>query len=321
MDQNLEKNLLLTIPGIVGIKSTDEASSNHLDGLEIMQPMTEHYMRNINRKNYHWLCHSEFSWFLAEAVPIAYGLFKNNLLDFMVSFEGSEPYLPFLPQDKLLISKGTGLNTLGGSPPYLGSKIYSKEYKSINPYWEAPPLKTFYKDKLKLNFKKPLMIINNKLTEEWSHGPINCFYSKDLELLLKTLNDKYAIGYIRSKGNEKGFCNDGSKVLEEDDFSTIKNNCSEYIIIQDLMEQTGITFNTAQCLMHAESSIHISSSGGNAIIASYFGGRNIIIGRGEKFKQRPVWHKDSWLKNLSGSEISHADLEIDNWEQEIKTLL
>lgn len=312
MNSDLQKILLSNIPGIVGVKSLEQAEINHLKGLTIMQPDTEYYTQNINKKNFHWLCHSEFSWFLAEAVPIAYGLFTNNLLDFMVSFEGSEPYLPFLPSEKLIISRGTGLNTLGGSPPYLGSKIYTKEYKSIDPYWQAPPLKSYYKDKLKFNFTKPLLVINNKLTEEWSHGPINCFYSKELETLLKALNDKYAIAYIRSKGNEKGFCNDGSRVIEEDDFSVVRNNCSQFIIIQDLIEQTGLSFNSAQCLIHAQADIHISSSGGNAIIASYFGGKNIIIGRGDKFEQRPIWHEDSWLKNLSNSKILSIDLNLKN---------
>jgi len=318
MQIDLEKILLTNIPGIVAIKSLEGAETNHLNGLTIMQPMTEQYVQNINRKNYHWLCHSEFSWFLAEAVPIAYGLFQRNLLDFMISFEGSEPYLPFLPKEKLIISKGTQLNTLGGSPPYLGSKIYAKGYKSIDPYWSPPPLFNFYKDKLKFNFTKPLLVINNKLTEEWSHGPINCFYAKDLEILLKKLDDSYAIAYIRSKGNEEGFCNDGSRVIEEDDFSVIRNNCSQNVIIQDVLEQTGLSFNIAQCLIHAQANVHISSSGGNAIIASYFNGKNIIIGRGEKFEQREVWHEDSWLKDLSNSKILSVDLNLDkSWADSI----
>ena len=82
-----------------------------------------------------------------------------------------------------------------------------------------------------------------------------------------------------------------------------------------------ISFNEAQCLIRAQGEIHISSAGGNAILGSYFGGKNIIIGRsnagdgaGEYFEKRKVWHSDSWLKFLSNAEILSIDLNLkDSW--------
>ena len=154
---NQERAYLSQIPGLVAIKSTPEAPTDYLNGLILRQPMTEVFVTNLNKKYYHWLCHSEFSWFLAEGLPIAYGLFLHNQLDFAVSFDGSQAFLFFLSEENLSISNGRGLNTLDGSPPYLASKIYEKEYRSISPYWTPPPLKNFCKDKIKFNFKKSIV--------------------------------------------------------------------------------------------------------------------------------------------------------------------
>jgi len=305
---NEEQAYLSQFSGITAVKSKGSASTDYLKGLILRQPMTEAVVQNLNKENYHWLCHSEFSWFLAEALPIAYGLFLKNELEFVVSFEGSEPFFIFLPLEKFSIAMGTNPNTLDGSPPYLASKIYEKEYKSISPYWSPPPLKNLYRNLIKFNLTKPLIVINNKLTEEWSEAPINCLHENELRELLIQLKDKYAIGYIRAQGNEKGYCNDRSKILEQNDFSIVKQYATEVVFAQDLISRFNIPFNFAQCLIHAQSDIHISSAGGNSILASYFGGTNIIIGRGEKFEQRQIWHENSWLKNLSGSKILSVNL-------------
>jgi hypothetical protein len=306
-----EINSLALIPGITAIKGLEFSNTSHLPAhqLEKMQPYTASRLNNlVNHQLYHWLCHSEFSWFLAEALPVAHGLFIKNELDFVVSFEGSEPFFFFLSEEKFKIAQGTEIGTLGGSAPYLNKRIYEKDYKSFSPYWIPPPIKSFYNNKVNLNFTKPLIVINNKLTDEWSNEPINCFYREELELLLKKLDDRYAIAYIRATGNEKGYCNDGSKIKIENDFKTIKNNCSQSIIAQELMEMTNLPFNFAQCLLHAQADLHISCAGGNAILGSYFGGKNIIIGRGEYFEQRQIWHEDSWLKNLSNAKIFSINL-------------
>jgi len=319
-----EAEKLASVAGFVAARGTDDSDFSYLTGKEIFQPDTGHILRylEVSPEKYHWIGHSEFSWFVGEALPVIYGLFLKKHLEYLVSFEGSEPYLFFLPKDKYLISSGCEVGTLGGSPPYLGNPIYEKEYKSISPYWTPPPLKDFYKDKIKFNFTKPLLIINNKLTDEWSGRPINCFHSNELEKLLQILDNKYAIGYIRALGNENGFCNDGSVMEKSNDFEIVRNNCSESVLIQDLMHDLRINFNLAQCLMHAQSDLHISSAGGNAILASYFGGKNIMIGRGQYFNDRKVWGEDSWLKNLSGSQMLHLDLEPNsNWEEKIKDLL
>jgi len=319
-----EAEKLASVAGFVAVRGTDDSDFSYLSGKEIFQPDTGHILRylEVNPEKYHWIGHSEFSWFVGEALPVIYGLFLKKHLEHLVCFEGSEPYLFFLPKDKYLISSGCEVGTLGGSPPYLGNPIYEKEYRSISPYWTPPPLKDFYKDKIKFNFTKPLLIINNKLTDEWSGRPINCFHSNELERLLQILDNKYAIGYIRALGNENGFCNDGSVMEKSNDFEIVRNNCSELVLIQDLMHDLRINFNLAQCLMHAQSDLHISSAGGNAILASYFGGKNIMIGRGQYFNDRKVWAEDSWLKNLSGSKMLHLDLgPNNNWEEKIKDLL
>ena len=57
--------------------------------------------------------------------------------------------------------------------------------------------------------------------------------------------------------------------------------------------------------MHATSSKHISVSGGNACLASYFGGDLIIYdaGTNNSSNSRPIWKSNSWLNKLSGSNI------------------
>lgn len=161
-----------------------------------------------------------------------------------------------------------------------------------------------------LSFEKPTIIIQNKYAVEWNQGVFNYFPIDFLHEIFTTYKARFQIIYIRPKGSEKNYYEDENKIIDFKDHEFIKKTHPEVLTIQDLMlEYPNLDYNLLQFAIHSTSNIHITVSGGNACIASYFGGDTFIFdspkGSGAG---RGIWKTDSWLKELSGAKIhGHND--------------
>ncbi len=142
--------------------------------------------------------------------------------------------------------------------------------------WQPPPYKQHYKNNL-LVFDKPLLIIHNKFTWEWAEPPANFIDIPTLLELVTMLKPHFAIMYIRPLAHARGYSLDDSDMLEFDDHDTLRRKHPEVLLFDELLRQYHeYDFNRLQLMLHANCDHFISVLGGNAVIASYFAGVNVV---------------------------------------------
>lgn len=169
--------------------------------------------------------------------------------------------------------------------------------------WAPPPLKQYYGDKVKFN--KPTVVVQNKFSKEWFSGPYNYFSIELLEELFNILQDRYDIIYIRPTGHQKNYYEDENEILFFRDYEMIYQKFPKvYTIEQFIKKYNNYSYNALQFILEATADKHITVSGGNACISSYFGGDVIIFDSPEgKGAGRGIWKTDSWLSMLGGANI------------------
>lgn len=254
----------------------------------------------------------EFTWDMVRGLPNSYFCFKNKL-DYKVIHK---PGLNSIYRFDSANEESIEFNELNDSSTYQ----YLRPNFTLN-QWTPPPLKQIYSEKF--YSKKPLIIIQNKYTVEWKQGIFNYFSIEILDKLVREFKDSYDIVYIRPEGNNKGYYKDENKIEVFDDYDFLSLNHPEVILFPDLLKKTpNVDYNTLQFMVEANSERHITTSGGNACVASYFGGDVIIYdstqGAGAG---RGIWKTGSWLKDLSGANIygvnSYEDViqkSVDLWK-------
>lgn len=239
---------------------------------------------------------NEFTWDMVRSLPLCY-YYHFNKIDYQLEHKLNLSSLYYFVKNKKEVNKFNDKNP---------KDTYSKEdplFTKKN--WLPPPIKKDFQGVL--NFKKATLIVNNKYTKEWGRPPKNFLSIKILDYIFSQYKNKYQILYIRPLNtNSKDYYVDENEILKFNDYKLIKEKHPEVITIYDILDiHTDLNFNTAQFAMHATSNKHISVSGGNACLASYFGGDLIIYDAGIKnsSNSRPIWKSNSWLNKLSGSNI------------------
>ena len=237
---------------------------------------------------------NEFTWDMIRALPKAY-YYQSNNIPYQVRCKPGLSPLYFFSSN---VTEVPTFNTINDSSSYnINAPNYTKSE------WLPPPLKKHYSDKIE--FKKPVVVIQNKYTLEWLQGVFNYFSLEVLDELFANLKEKYDIVYIRPTGKSKNYYKDENEIKEFKDYEFIKNRHPEVYTIEDFTNMyPDISYNLLQFMIEASSDKHITVSGGNACIASYFGGDVIIYdspyGAGAG---RGIWKTDSWLGLLSGAKI------------------
>jgi hypothetical protein len=170
--------------------------------------------------------------------------------------------------------------------------------------WTPPPLKEHYKDKA-ITFNKPTICICNRYTKEWNKEPVNFLSVDILGKLFDSLKDKYQIVYVSIAGKTAYY--DDSDEIDQQDYDFIYQNYdgSEVKIIHDIQEEHQITFNESVLRVFAGCERFITMNGGFGILASYFGGENIIYCK----QSTDLIFNDfgRWYWRIGGSEITHVN--------------
>ena len=125
-----------------------------------------------------------------------------------------------------------------------------------------------------------MLIIHNKFNIEWSRPPINFIDVDTLEKIFNSLNNKYTIIYLRPKSNY--ICSDHSTIknLNESHLFKLYNIIDGLKLYDQTKKKYNINnFNHFQLLIHSNCNHFISVQGGNSVLASYFGGTNIIYAK------------------------------------------
>ena len=149
--------------------------------------------------------------------------------------------------------------------------------------WDAPPYREVYHNDV-FRWDKPTLVISNKYNLEWGGAPVNFISLTELERMFELLVDDYKIVYNRPLPKNVTSDNSETYVLGDHD---LVSKYDQIVTMQELhLEHPEFTFNELQLRVYANCRNFISVQGGNAVLASYFGGINVIkVLRGEELRR------------------------------------
>lgn len=241
----------------------------------------------------------EFAPDLTFVLPFAYWHFQNGTL---LSTEGSkytkELYFFSENHTEVFDTRTPEANYNFETPRVL----YSHNYNMSK--WKKVPLKEHYKNDIYI-YDKPILIIANRFNMEWNGPPISFLSIEILDYIINLLKHKYTIIYNRPR--PQNITNDNSDIYDLEEFEWLENTHPDVILMEKLfLENKGNArnFNHLQLMIYANSERFISTHGGTAALASYFGGINLILS-----KQGPEHHFRCYEKlytKLADTEIYHA---------------
>ena len=170
--------------------------------------------------------------------------------------------------------------------------------------WTPPPYKERYRCEgsalvQRLGLRLPLVVVHNKVADEWGRGPIHSLSPATLRLLC---GSGHHVVYVRPRGDEEGYVCDGNAIIEGDGDHELVRACGG-TVIQDV----DVEYNRAQLLLSACSDLFVSVQGGAAILGSYFGGTNLVFAKEGVEVRRGLY--TGFLRRLSGCEILPYDSE------------
>lgn len=140
---------------------------------------------------------------------------------------------------------------------------------------------------------------------EWNDVPVSYFSIPVLATIISKLKDKYTLIYNRP--GAQYIATDDSEIYDLNEFEWLQKEHPEVILMDDLYKENKASannFNHLQLMVYANANHFISTHGGTAALASYFGGINLILS-----KKGPEHHFNCFHKlysKLSGAEIYHA---------------
>lgn len=213
----------------------------------------------------------EFGYSLIATIPYAYHLHKQRKLTGTVSALGSEPLYYFSPEHQIDPEPRSFFNTAEAAKRIPNMWIHKPRHDWSQ--WEPPPYKEHY-GKRAITFSKPTVVIYNRVNSEWLRGPINFFDLPTLRSLFTILLPKYDIVYFNVRGQEH--LEDNAHSIEFGDYDMIRSEFPQVRIIHDLIEEYSEDYNTVQLRVFAGCEKFITLNGGATILASYFGGENVI---------------------------------------------
>jgi hypothetical protein len=243
-------------------------------------------------------CNCEFGYELQLVIPYAYYLYKHNLLNKTTSsLMTKELYYFSKNHEEKYTKRMYKTPNVPNKTPHIKHFTYDK--------YKPPPYKDIYKNNYFV-YNKPLLIIHNKFNIEWGKPPINFINIKTLEEIFRLCSRKYKIIYLRP--NNKNIIGDNSDIYNLNETSLL--NLYNIINANDLYKESKYkyhinNFNHFQLLIHSNCNHFISVQGGNAVVASYFGGTNIIYAKqGEELKYKEY---DNHYKKYSNCNVKHSN--------------
>jgi hypothetical protein len=177
--------------------------------------------------------------------------------------------------------------------------------------WVPPPYKQYYENSDYV-FDKPLLVCCNKYNMEWKKDPVNYLDLDTLDWLFSNYKDKYEIIYSRFRP-EMGY-DDTVDTMDLGEWDLVSSH--GITTIQDLKTE-GINYNLLQLKLYPHCNRFITVQGGTSILASYFGGENIVFAKsGMEVKNNTY----SWYPLLGGSRIHHVTT-YDDLKERAKSIL
>ena len=246
----------------------------------------------------------EFGYELISALPYAYYLHSIGELEKTISGNDTECLYYFSPNHEINPKTRSWYNTPKAIkiPNIDIHKPFLKKEQFL-----APPLKEHYANS-KFKFGKETVIICNRYNLEWGKQPINYFSLATLSKLFKLLQDKYQIIYINVDGVPELY--DNAPPMRLGDYELLKK-FPKVINIHDLKNKhKEYSFNELQLMLFANCEKYITMNGGHSILASYFGGENIIMSKYGTPQAREISKGINsfyrWYHEFGGQRVRHV---------------
>jgi hypothetical protein len=247
-------------------------------------------------------CNIEFGYELIGVIPTAYFYHRLGLLKETESGIGSSPLYYFSPNHtevkgkrefenkSLALSQDVKLPNVNIHRTWLDLSIF-----------EPPPYKEHYKND-KYKYDRPTVCIFNRYNKEWGQPPINYFSLDCLDKIFKTLKPLYQIIYWGVDLPDS--LQDQNNSMSLGDYQHIKNNHKDVIIFQDIVKD----WNKDTMEIMANCERFITMNGGYSILASYFGGQNIIFSKKGHVETREIQlgSFERWYGEFGDSQICYV---------------
>lgn len=244
-------------------------------------------------KSYSEPCLMEFGFEIANIIPKIFYYYKTWCITATHSLEGMRPFYFFSKDHREYDNQSR-------------SDIENDAYLHTSWRWDKkmifPNYKKHYKNDIFV-FKKPLVIIYNKYTDEWKWKPINFIDVTTLVQICEILNKDFQIIYIRPHAHnvKKGYSEDNQRFHDLNEHGILKEKFPEIIFFEELMQQyPQYTFNEIQLMICANCKNFISVQWGGSRLCSYFWWKNIIYHRHWKelstYQYRDFYPKFSWAR-------------------------
>ncbi len=241
----------------------------------------------------------EFGAEISFALPFAYWHHLNGTLQRTKSSLYTKELYFFSPQHEEVHETRTDEGNYNYELPRV---LYSQDYAMEK--WAPVPLKAHYRNAVYV-FDKPVVVIANRYNSEWNGPPVSYFGVELLDFLFSSLKTRYTVVYNRPR--PQNITMDNSDVYDLDEFGWMEKEHPEVVLMEDLYHENkaqAVNFNHFQLMVYANADKFLSIHGGTAILASYFGGTNVILSR-----KGPEHHFRCYEKlypQFSGATILHA---------------
>lgn len=254
----------------------------------------------VNRRPYKEIHFSgEFAPEIMYVLPFAYWHYKNGTLKSTKSAKYTKELYFFSPDHEEAFETRTTEGNYNFETPRI---LYSHDYNIQK--WEPVPLKETYKNDIYV-YEKPILIVANRYNMEWDGPPVSFLSIEMLDFIIGKLKDHYTIIYNRP--NPKNITMDNSDIYDLNEFDWLAKCYPEVILMEDLYAENKANarnFNHLQLMVYANANHFISTHGGTASLASYFGGINLILSVKGGEHHFGCFH--TIFPKLSGAKILHA---------------
>ena len=239
----------------------------------------------------------EFGYELCMVLPYVYHHFEQKNKINLRTCSNMKPFYYFLPENSVEYHYEKRRSTLP-----IGTKIRSLHEKNPDrTEWLCPSYKTVYeKYSLNIEFKKPLLLISNKYTDEWGQEPVNYLSTDCLDKLFESFSQNYDIIYNRVKS--KNIIGDDQNNLDLNESSLLKKYENVYDM-NEILEKEDYDFNTLQLIILSKAENKISVQGGTSILSSLTGGNNLVYA--VKGGELSCDAYTSWYKDFSGCSVKN----------------
>lgn len=226
----------------------------------------------------------EFGYELISVIPYAYYLHLQGLLTETISAKGSNPFYYFSTKHTINQKQRSWYYDKLPAVFYMerdgipNVKIHTSKLDLTR--WVPPPYAKYYETDIKTN--KPFYVVFNRYNNEYPatfNQPMNFFSLEILEEIFKQLRKDYNVIYVNIEGHRSLYDNAAPLHLRD------KELCRRMNIthINDLCKQhRRLTFNQVLLLYFGSCKRFLTMNGGGGILASYFGGRNLIYSKQSK---------------------------------------